>query len=393
MQSNSKNGAGNSSPNQTVFLNTKKEKGKIKKSGQRVVWSHEENLVLWEAYIRSKILSARTGRGYTFLLKEIWDGKDIGVRSQASLVLHVGRIKSGLYLSDNERKEVERIVREEMSVVRQVRSEEGGEEDVKGDEQGEVGDEEDKSAGEVEDVEEVMAEDIDKGDEFKLDNVGSEGSTEDVDFGQLDMETEEDDVDLVDVGESSESEEKVERRDVIGFPCIVNVVLEKEEVWKVGKDVRTFTKEEKLILTKFKLLVLKEEKLVIPSLKTVDKKQLKEKVLQIKGLMHNIIKDGMSITEVNRVLLVGGFLVAEGLGKVSKAEGKKNKTKGKPYWMRRVEKNISEWRKDLGRVEELRRGTVLKQGVMSRLNNKYDLVEKGCLSCLHCLKIRSKQGQ
>ena len=114
----------------------------------------------------------------------------------------------------------------------------------------------------------------------------------------------------------------------------------------VGKDVRALTKEEKLILTKFKLLVLKEEKLVVPSLKMVDKKQLKEKVLQIKGLMHNIIKDGMSITEVNRVLLVGGFLVAEGLGKVSKGEGNKNKTKGKPYWMRRVEKNISEWKLD-----------------------------------------------
>ena len=163
-------------------------------------------------------------------------------------------------------------------------------------------------------------------------------------------------------------------------------------MWKVGKDVRILTKEEKLILTKFKLLVLKEEKLVIPSLKTVDKKQLKEKVLQIKGLMHNIIKDGMSITEVNRVLLVGGFLVAEGLGKVSKAEGKKNKTKGKPYWMRRVEKNISEWRKDLGRVEELRRGTVLKQGVMSRLNNKYDLAEKGCLSVTTLLKNKIQAG-
>ena len=44
------------------------------KKGQKVVWSHEENLVLWDTYIRSKIINARSGRGYTKWLKNIWDG-------------------------------------------------------------------------------------------------------------------------------------------------------------------------------------------------------------------------------------------------------------------------------------------------------------------------------
>ena len=59
----------------------------------------------------------------------------------------------------------------------------------------------------------------------------------------------------------------------------------------------------------------------------------------------------MSITEVNRVMLVGAYLVAEGLGKIAKQTKSKGKEKGKPYWQRRVERNIVEWRKDLSRVD------------------------------------------
>ena len=56
----------------------------------------------------------------------------------------------------------------------------------------------------------------------------------------------------------------------------------------------------------------------------------------------NIIKEEMEIDEVNSALLVGAFLVAEGLGKIKKKEEGKNKEKGKPFWQRRVERNIVE---------------------------------------------------
>ena len=155
--------------------------------------------------------------------------------------------------------------------------------------------------------------------------------------------------------ESENSEDERERRNMAEICGRVEVVLEREDIWKVGNDLRALTEEEKAVLGKFKSLVINGEKLVVPSLKTIDKNKLKEKVKQVKGLMHNIIKENMSITEVNRVLLVGGYLVAEGLGKVKKSEVKK-KEKGKPYWQRRVERNIVDWRKDLGRVEEMRKG-------------------------------------
>ena len=74
------------------------------------------------------------------------------------------------------------------------------------------------------------------------------------------------------------------------------------------------------------------------------------------------------------------MLVAEGLGKIKKKAEGKNKEKDKPFWKRRVERNIVEWRKDLGRVEEVRKGTKLKDKAMRRLIDKYDLLEKWCLA-------------
>ena len=174
--------------------------------------------------------------------------------------------------------------------------------------------------------------------------------------------------------------------------CRVDVVIEKVEVWKVGEEVRAMTEDEKKMLGKFRSMIKNDETFVVPSLKTIDKQRLKEKVQQVNGILHNIIRDDMTITEVNRVLLVGGFLVAESLGKVAKQSCKKKREKGKPYWQRRVEKNIVEWRKDLGRVEELRKGVDLKSDVKARLDKKYDLVEKGCLSVVTLLKNKIQSG-
>ena len=141
---------------------------------------------------------------------------------------------------------------------------------------------------------------------------------------------------------SSNDDNKVTNNATINNVVMINVVLDREEVWKVGDEVRTLTEEEKDIWKKMKRMMNNKETLVIPSLKTMDKKKIKEKVIQVKGLMYNIIDDDMKIGEINMALLVGAYLVADSLGKVkSKVEGKKEK--GKPFWQRRVERNIGEW--------------------------------------------------
>ena len=85
-------------------------------------------------------------------------------------------------------------------------------------------------------------------------------------------------------------------------------------------------------------------------------------------------------------------MVAEGLGKIKKKVEGKNKEKGKYFWQRRVERTIVERRKDLGRVEEVRKGTKLKDRVMHRLVDKYDLLEKGCLAVVTLLKNKIQSG-
>ena len=83
---------------------------------------------------------------------------------------------------------------------------------------------------------------------------------------------------------------------------------------------------------------------------------------------------------------------AEELGKIKKKVEGKNKQKGKPFWQRSVERNIAEWRKDLGRVEEVKKGTKLKDEVMHRLVDKYDLLEKGHLAIVTLLTNKIQSG-
>ena len=46
----------------------------------------------------------------------------------------------------------------------------------------------------------------------------------------------------------------------------------------------------------------------------------------------------------------------------------------------------------MGRVEEIRKGTKLKAEVMSRLVDKYDLLEKGCMAIAKLLKNKIQSG-
>ena len=62
-------------------------------------------------------------------------------------------------------------------------------------------------------------------------------------------------------------------------------------------------------------------------------------------MMHNLVREGMGVTEVNRVLYAGGVVVATRLGlKV----GRGNMSEGKkPWWLRKIEGNIKTWQKEL----------------------------------------------
>ena len=58
---------------------------------------------------------------------------------------------------------------------------------------------------------------------------------------------------------------------IVGKVAIV--VLNREEVWKMGDEVRALTEVEKDMLAKMKIMMNSNQKLIIPSLKTTNKKR------------------------------------------------------------------------------------------------------------------------
>ena len=126
----------------------------------------------------------------------------------------------------------------------------------------------------------------------------------------------------------------------------------------------------------------------MPSLKSRDQKKVMGKIYLINGLVGNISKSCNSISDVNQLLYACSYVVAEELGLMKKKKGER-KAKEDPWWKRRIEKNISVWRKDLSQLEELKRGKWYpSHSERKRLDQKYDLTLKGANDV--CSSLKSK---
>ena len=153
--------------------------------------------------------------------------------------------------------------------------------------------------------------------------------------------------------------------------------------------MRALTVEESEVLEKLREVVRSDEVLVVPSLKSVDRKKVMVEVEMVEGVMHNILSESMSVTDVNRLLYAGSYVVALRLDLMKERKGM---VKKKPAWQRRLEESIVRWRRDLGRVEEVRRGAALKEKVRRELERRYGLLEKGALSVSTMLKGKIRAG-
>ena len=72
--------------------------------------------------------------------------------------------------------------------------------------------------------------------------------------------------------------------------------------------------------------------------------------------------------------------------------GKRQETEAL-WWKKRIEGNIGRWRKDLTRVEEVRRGKLeLSRKERMRMGRAYGLTEKGTLSVKEFLKSKIHSG-
>ena len=172
---------------------------------------------------------------------------------------------------------------------------------------------------------------------------------------------------------------------------VVDAALPNVAVGQEGDGIaRELTREEGLVLQKMREIFVGDSWEDVPSLKAIDRRRVDREVMLVNGLMPNLIQGDPSVSDINRLLYTGSYVVADRLGLVGKA--KKKAGNWKPWWQRRLERSIGEWRKDLSRVEGIRQGKDVSRKVSERLNRKYDLLEKGALWVSTLLKNKINSG-
>ena len=89
-------------------------------------------------------------------------------------------------------------------------------------------------------------------------------------------------------------------------------------------------------------------------------------------------------------MYAAAYVTTERMGMI---KGRKGRRTEEPFWKRRINGNIEAWRKDLSKIEEVRRGNMrLKQRERERVNREYHLEERGTLYVSGMLKQKIKAG-
>ena len=116
---------------------------------------------------------------------------------------------------------------------------------------------------------------------------------------------------------------------------------------------------------------------------------MKESVKLVNSVIHNVIIN--SITEMNNLLYAGAYVVAEKLGKNKKT--KSNEKQKEPWWKRRIQANIAEWRKDVTGLNEERRSTFeFEKKDLDRMERKYKQSDAGNAQVINLLKEKISAG-
>ena len=135
-------------------------------------------------------------------------------------------------------------------------------------------------------------------------------------------------------------------------------------------------------------LIQLEPRIGLPSLKSCKRTTLKAEVGKINEAVKRI--QTQNITELNSLMYVAANVTTERMVMIS---GRKWRRTEEPFWKRRIKGNIETWRKDLIKIEEVRRGNMrLKRRERERLNRNYHLQEMGTLYVSCMLKQKIKAG-
>ena len=155
-----------------------------------------------------------------------------------------------------------------------------------------------------------------------------------------------------------------------------------------------FNTKEDNILQRLKDVIkeCKDKKLQPPSLKDIQWSKVKKEIDLVQKVAERVKIN--NLTELGYLMRAIGIVIGERVGKKCKTEGTSLKASEKePWWKRRLSASIKEWRKDLSRLEEVKRGKfTLNDRDRDRMNRKYSLDAKGHLYVIHLLKNKIRQG-
>ena len=103
-------------------------------------------------------------------------------------------------------------------------------------------------------------------------------------------------------------------------------------------------------------IMLTEERVGLPSLKSCNRAKLRAEVANVNEAKRI---ETHNITELNSLLYAVAYVTTERMGMLMK---RKERRTEEPFWKRRIKRSIETWRKDLSKIEEIRRGNMrLKQ--------------------------------
>ena len=318
------------------------------------VWTMKEYRILWQCFEISKL---KGESGWKDRMESAWRGADMRDVSLRSLLSKLRDIKFGkLCLLERE------------SIGRRVRS---------------------KYL--CEDVIEECEEEAEEDDFSTLDNLEEEHSVSDRDDSMsVDLSFEEwivqgNDEPLEDVLFNAG---EVEESNVLKVDLELKVSAERTDVFAEGKSVKPLDEEAKDVLKRLREVFYSKAKESVPSLKTANHLDLKKQLRLVNGVAGNLAVVCQSISEVNQLMYACSLVIAERLGfKKKKSGGMKEKEE--PWWKRRITKKVKDWRKDLSRIEELRRRNWKpSEAERKRLNDLYDLDCKGANEV--CALLKSK---
>ena len=294
-------------------------------------WSHEENRFLWKCY---EVSCYPSRRGYMKRMHTQWTNGGMRNINSQRLATQVKNIEKRGILSAVEREKIRCTVTGEQEV-------EHGEEEI-----------------------------VEDSDRLQTDPVTADERTKSDSDPQILAEVEkvvEEMVDVISIVVDSDDEDE----EFDGFE-----ISEEEQIIKRIREIM----EE-----------CKDGDVQIPSIKEVKWNKAKKEIDLVNSIVSEMATE--NFTEFMRLMQAAGIVIAERLGIHRKAGKKKVGKHKEPWWKRRLESSIKDWRKDLSKLEELKKGKyTLKEDERARMNRRYELEWQGYLYAIHILKSKIQRA-